>query len=198
MLRISSLLTLAALASGCATTSAVSEQRSPYPREKGRPVTVPVLGSNYTFPANLDLVHYVDRPGIFGVELVDRVTGCEGLINFETTSDPAALQRFTNEKSDELKRLSEQRGLSVAVKTEDLQAAGQKGRVVVLTITNPRDPNDAFYFSRFELFLPSEAIAYHGYVECAQNPLRAKTMDVARNVIASRAAPGDTQVAAGR
>ncbi|MBL8957003.1 MAG: hypothetical protein JNK82_39890 [Myxococcaceae bacterium] len=190
MFRITTVIVFVALTAGCATTQAV-EARNPYPREKGKAAAVNILGASYTVPANFDLVHHVDKPGIFGLELVDRTTACEGVMNFETTTDPAQVRAFTNENVDEMKRAAEQKGLKVDLKTEDFKALGQTGRAVVITFSNPADRNDNFYMSRYELFVPDQSIAYHGYVECVQNPLRAKTLDVARAVIDSRAASSD-------
>jgi hypothetical protein len=184
MFRFACLTSIVVLFS-CATV-APQEQLTPYPREKGKPVSIPVLGTNYTFPANFDLIHYVDKPSIFGVSVVDRITACDAVMNFETTSDQPLVAKFTNEKIEELRNRMTQAGFKVEVKTEDFKALGQTGRLVVVTVINPRDPSDTFYHSRYELFVPDEATAYHGYVECPQNPLRQKTLDVMRTVIASK------------
>lgn len=178
---------MSAVALGCATTQqAAKNDRVPYPREKGKPVTIPVLGASYTFPANFDITHYVDKPGIFGVEIVDRITGCEAVMNFETVAQTSAITAFTNNKIEEVKNRAVGNNLNVSVATESFTALKKNGRILVASVSSKTDPNDVYAYSQFELSIPEETLVFHGDVECAQEPLRAKTFEVAKAVFNSQ------------
>lgn len=174
--------------SGCATTgsAAVEAQKTPYPREKGKPVTIPVLGASYTFPAQFEITHYVDKPGIFGVEGVDRITGCESVLNFETAAMSESIAKFTDGEIATLKKTVEAKSLLTQTTTEPFKALNKSGRLVVLSVSANNDPNDKFFHSRFELVVPEQTLVLHGYVECAQDALRSKTVELAKAVFNSQ------------
>ncbi len=184
--RLSLLGSLIAALAGCATASSQAAAKHPYPREAGKPVTIPILGAQYTFPPHFEIIHYVDNPGIFGVEVVDRITGCEATMNFETIGEEPILTRYTNQTIDVLKDRSAQRNVDLQLRTEKISALNKDGRLIVAALINKVDPNDKFYYSRYELYVPEQTLGFHGFAECNQDPLREKTMASVREVILSQ------------
>jgi hypothetical protein len=168
------------VAVGCASApvAPTAPAQNPVKRTAGEPVSLDILGAQYTFPARLDLPNFEDRPSVYDLDAVDRITGCEVTMAFETIAEEAQLIKFTNEKVASEEAAFKAKGLDSKVTPEAFKLLGKDGRLLKRRTANPNDADDHYSIWRFGAFIPDQTLAIHGFVECKEEVLLRKTLDV--------------------
>jgi len=163
----------------CATVAPVpaAQPMNPVKRNVGEAVKVDALGAQYTFPARFDLPDHSDKPGIYSVKAIDRITSCEMDINFETVADGTAVTQYTNDTIQKANQEIQSKGLKTEITPATIKVLGKEGRVLKLLAKAADNPADRYSSWRFEVFLPEQTLAFHGIAECADEALLGKTFD---------------------
>ena len=171
-------LALCACATAGGGRAEAEGHQAPVKRVVGQPVKLDILGASYTFPARFELPHHDDKPGVFFLLSVDRITACEVALNFETLTNGKQLTKYGDEVMTKKDQELIAKGLETKVVPDSFTVLRQEGRLLKRVTRSRTDPEDHFSSWRFETFIPEQTLALHGYVECRDDALLSKTLEV--------------------
>lgn len=189
---IRSIVAVSIVVSACATAPAApqpaAEKENPVPRTPGQPVKLDILGASYTFPARFDLPDFADKPGVYGLRAVDRITACEMNFNFETIADGKLVTQYTNDQvAQKDQELSTNKTVKTEVITKPFKVLGNEGRVIRRTTTAVDNASDHYFLWQFDVWVPDQTLAVHGFAQCPDEALLDKTFSELINTINTQA-----------
>ncbi|MFZ5469130.1 MAG: hypothetical protein ACOZIN_06780 [Myxococcota bacterium] len=186
-----SLLAIVALClgGGCATTNSATHVPQPLPREKGKPVTISVLGADYTVPAHVDVPDHVDVPGKYVFDFVDRISSCEGFLHFETVGSPDTHNNYVKGKLDQLSRGWQASNIQVATSTQTVKLLEADGRETIFNLTAAADQNDRASAAYIDNHFGPQNLSVVAYAFCSDPGLLEQTVKSMMAIINSQKRP---------
>jgi hypothetical protein len=145
---------------GCGLQKKTTSIPKPLVRETGKPITVSVLGYNYTIPGQIDVPDYSDIPGRYYLEFIDRINRCEGYIHFETTAESSTHLTYTKSQIDALEANWKQLQIAVETKIEEIPLLKEEARSVYFDLSKSTNTASAQYIDHHFAAKNLSIIAY--------------------------------------
>ena len=173
---------LALALASCATPKPV-ETKKPLAHEPGKPLQVSMLGAQYTLDPRIEVEDHSDEPGMFLFTFVDRVTRCEGYMNFQTIGVPAIHEKYIVDKTAALRSEWEAEQVKVTPEPSTVKVLAADARVTVFALDKGEVHARAALFDRH---VAEQNLSVSGYAFCEDPGLIKAQLEAMAEVVNSQ------------